>query len=462
MAEAYTSTLEGMIRHVPRSSKKDDPECDGRTTASGREQQIIMKFPFSSSFGLAAAAFPLLLQACSAEPANVVPQGNSGATGGSGGSSSPGGAGGGGGSAQSSGGSGGSAGVGGASAVGGAGGTSGGASGTGGVGGLAGSAGAAGAAGLGGGSGVSGAGGSSGEGAQGGAGLGGASSDAGRAGGGASGMAGASGESSGGAGAAGGGSGGGTSSGVSASMGCGKSSGIPMNVSVPNAIVTFPTGYDGSTPVPMLFGFHGAGRTHQEFYEVDARTKGSDLEKHFVMVYLKAAGSGWASSDKSRLDAAYDQLTQNHCIDTNRVFATGHSSGAHFIEVLLCGGDTRLKGVALVSGSKQCASWGPVPGMLIHGTNDQERVSLGDANGQQELGPFVLSNVCGSTTTPYAAAMSCKSIYNQATVNNGCVSYAGCSAPFVFCSHDDQNYSGTNHGWPCFANQTMYAFLSAI
>lgn len=264
------------------------------------------------------------------------------------------------------------------------------------------------------------------------------------------------------AGASGSGSGGGSSKGVMGSSGCGKSSGTPMNVSVPNAIVTFPMGYDGSTPVPMLFGFHGAGRTHQEFQEVDARTRGSDLEKHFVMVYLKAAGDGWASSDKTRLDTAYDQLTQNYCIDTNRVFLTGHSSGAHFIEVLLCGGDQRFGGVALVSGSKQCASWGPVPGMLIHGTNDQERVSLGDADGKQELGPFLTSNQCTTMTTPYSAAMACKSIYNQANVNNGCVSYQGCSAPFVLCSHDDQNYSGTNHGWPCFANQTMYAFFSSL
>jgi polyhydroxybutyrate depolymerase len=405
-----------------------------------------MKSPSSKTRTFAATAAPLLLlQACGAEPTKVEPSPSSGGSGGRGGSGLSG--------------SGGANTTGGASAVGGTGGGTSGASGTGGVGGVSGGAGA-GMSALGGNSGVSNTSGSSGTGPAGGAGVGGVAS-AGSAGGGAAGTAGTGGASTGGAGAASGGTGG-ASNAVNGSTGCGKSTGIPMNVSVPNAIVTFPNGYDGSTPVPLMFGFHGANRTHQEFYEVDARTEGSELEKHFVMVYLKAAGSGWASSDKSRLDTAYDQLTQDHCIDTNRVFATGHSSGAHFIEVLLCGGETRLKGVALVSGSKQCASWAAVPAMLIHGTNDQERVSLGDADGQQELGPFVESNGCGSTTTPYAAAMSCNSIYNQASVDNGCVSYAGCSAPFVFCSHDDQNYGGTNHGWPCFANQTMYAFLSAI
>ncbi len=267
-------------------------------------------------------------------------------------------------------------------------------------------------------------------------------------------------------GAAGGGAGGDGGDGgqldVMPSPGCGEPSGSPMNADVANAIVTFPQGYDGSSPVPLMFGFHGAGRTHEEFYTVDARTRDSDMERDFVMVYLKAAGDAWAASDSSRFDAAYQQMTQDYCIDLNRVFATGHSSGAHFIETLLCNGEQRLTAVALVAGSKRCDSWDSIPSMLIHGSADQERVGLGDADGEQELGPFVLSNECGASTAPYTEALACNSIYNQASVDNGCVSYESCSQPFVFCRHDGQNYGGTNHGWPCFANQTMHAFLSAL
>jgi poly(3-hydroxybutyrate) depolymerase len=244
------------------------------------------------------------------------------------------------------------------------------------------------------------------------------------------------------------------------STGCGKSTGMPMNVNVPNAIVTFPDNYNGSTPVPMMFGFHGAGRTNQEFYMTDARMQNSDLENHFAIVHLKSAGSAWAMSDTSRFDTAYNQMTQTYCIDLNRVFATGHSSGAQFIELMLCAGEDRLKAVAPVAGSRTCASWDALPSLLIHGLNDNQRGS--DANGQQERGPFITSNGCSMSTTPYTAAMSCNSIDNQAAVNNGCVAYSGCMAPFVFCNHNDQNYGGTNHGWPCFANQTMYAFLSGL
>jgi poly(3-hydroxybutyrate) depolymerase len=277
---------------------------------------------------------------------------------------------------------------------------------------------------------------------------------------GAGGMAGAAGST---AGSASGSGGSGGSSGGSSAMpspGCGKSSGVPMNVNVPNAIVTFPDGYDGSTPVPMMFGFHGAGRTNQDFYMSDARMQNSDLEEHFAMVYLKSAGSAWAASDSSRLDTAYTQMTQNYCIDLKRVFATGHSSGAQFIERRLCDGETRFAAVAPVAGSRTCNSWAALPSLLIHGLNDNQRA--GDENGQQERGPFITSNSCSMTTMPYASAMACNSIFNQAAVNNGCVAYDGCSKPFVFCNHNDQNYSSTNHGWPCFANQTMYAFFTSL
>jgi poly(3-hydroxybutyrate) depolymerase len=179
------------------------------------------------------------------------------------------------------------------------------------------------------------------------------------------------------------------------------------------------------------------------------------------MVYLKSAGSAWAMSDQSRFDTAYTQLTQNYCIDLNRVFATGHSSGAQFIEQMLCGGETRLKAVTPVAGSRTCASWqNPIPSMLIHGIMDNQRAN--DGNGFQEREPFITSHMCSMTTTPYTAVMACNSIHNQAAVNHGCVSYSGCAVPFVFCNHNDMNYGDTNHGWPCFANQAMYAFLSAL
>jgi hypothetical protein len=254
---------------------------------------------------------------------------------------------------------------------------------------------------------------------------------------------------------------GGGSSAPMPSPGCGKSTGKPSSANVPNTIVTFPDGYDGSTPMPLVFGFHGAGRSNEQFRTVDARTQGADLEKRFVMAYMKSAGNGWVvGTDTPRLNAALDALGANHCIDLHRVFATGHSSGAQFIVQLLCAKDRRFRAIAPVASSVYCQKWDAIPTLLIHGKADSERGNTSqDADGKKDLAPYVASNACGTTTTPYSSVASCSSGSTQ--VAPGCVEYQGCSAPMIWCSHNDPNYSGTNHGWPCFANKAIFDFFSA-
>src|SRR4029450_8438553 len=131
-----------------------------------------------------------------------------------------------------------------------------------------------------------------------------------------------------------GGSGGAT--GPAPSAGCGKMSGRPTSPMGTNPILTFPDAYDGSTPMPLVFGFNGAGRTNTQFRTADAKTSGTDLEKKFVMAYLGSTGNGWGlGTDRPKLDAAFDMIKNSYCIDTNRVFVTGHSSGAQMIAPLL-------------------------------------------------------------------------------------------------------------------------------
>jgi len=259
---------------------------------------------------------------------------------------------------------------------------------------------------------------------------------------------------------AGGGGTGGAPSGAVPSQGCGKG-GRPSTTNVPNTIVSFPQTYDGTRPMPLVFGLHGAGRTNEQFRTVDARSQGSALETHFVMAYVKSAGSGWVvNTDRARIDTAYTQILANYCIDTSRVFATGHSSGAQMIVQLLCAGESRFRAVAPVASSMYCQSWDPIPTLLIHGMNDTERASTNqDADGRKDLGPYLTSNGCDMTSTPSVSVAACTSGSTQ--VNPGCVAYQGCDATMIWCHHNDPNYSNTNHGWPCFANTVMDAFFSA-
>jgi poly(3-hydroxybutyrate) depolymerase len=242
---------------------------------------------------------------------------------------------------------------------------------------------------------------------------------------------------------------------------------VPADAGVPNTIVTFPTGYDGSKPFPLLFAFHGAGRSNLQMQTVDSRTVGSKLEANYILAYVKSAGNAWdLVTDYPRFQAVRDQLLAERCVDTGNLFAMGHSSGAQFIAQMLGDNRTRearLRAVAPVSSSLyNNPSWAPIPTLLTHGLNDQMRMN--DLNGAMDISQYAKSNQCSANTAPVDIG-TCASIANGATVNPGCVEYQGCAATTLFCNHNDPNYidngTPTNHGWPCFANDEIFRFFES-
>jgi polyhydroxybutyrate depolymerase len=148
-------------------------------------------------------------------------------------------------------------------------------------------------------------------------------------------------------------------------------------------------------------------------------------------------------------------------VDTNRVFATGHSSGAQMIVQMLCAGERRFKGAAPVAASRYCTSHPAIAVMYIQGMMDAMR---GNSNGMDVVNVFRANNMCTTTTTPYSV-MGCNSSLDNQPVNPGCVSYQGCSQPTVWCSHNDNSYNSTDgrqHGWPCFASRAMADFFASL
>ena len=245
------------------------------------------------------------------------------------------------------------------------------------------------------------------------------------------------------------------------SAGCGMA-GRPSGGEVVVAgshIYSFPSSYDGVTPMPLIMAFHAAGNNNDQLRNI---TRGSALDEHFVMAFPKSAGNGWSpDTDGASIDARYEELRASYCIDESRVFATGHSSGAQLVVQLMCRGDERFAAIAPVASSAYCASWSnPIPSLIIHGANDQERANTNqDADGTKDLAPYLLSNQCGASTVAHAQA-GCMSSGVQ--VEPGCVQYQGCVEPTIWCQHNDPQYSNTNHGWPCFANDAIDTFLTSL
>lgn len=221
-------------------------------------------------------------------------------------------------------------------------------------------------------------------------------------------------------------------------------------------MVGLPEGYDGKTPRAVIFAFHAAGNPSTQLQNEYGNTV---LGKNYVMVYGAASGgtSGWnLQADRGRFNTMFEQLLEQVCVDENRIFATGHSSGAQFVVQLLCNGETRFRAVAPVASSSYCNKWNTaVPALVMHGQNDRERGNIQDADGAKDFAAYSNSNGCSTTSKPSDVDVSgC-----GGSITPNCLEYEGCSEPTIWCQHNDPNYGGTQHGIPCFAKAAMHDFF---
>jgi len=259
-----------------------------------------------------------------------------------------------------------------------------------------------------------------------------------------------------------GGSGGGGSTTPVPSAGCAKMTPRPAGgkVTVANDhIYDFPASYDGIKPFPLLMGFHAAGNPIDQ---IEGLTNNTEFATNYVRAFPKSAGNEWIyNTDLTpKVYKAYDDLMANYCIDTSRVFATGHSSGAQMITQILTHSDAaahmKFKAVAPVASSNYGAIVIPIPVMYIQGKMDSVR----NSDGADVVARFRTANMCMTTSMAYSQVAGCQS--SGTTVNPGCIIYDGCSVPTIWCSHNDPQYSNTSHGVPCFAMKAAYDFFGSV
>ena len=240
---------------------------------------------------------------------------------------------------------------------------------------------------------------------------------------------------------------------VEPSAGCSNGSASPT-LNLNNTIVSVPPSYDGSTPVPVVMAFHAAGNPNTQLQDRFA----DNWEDKYLVLYPKSAGNGWNDgTDGPVVDAMFNAITNEACIDENRVFASGHSSGAQFIVQRLCAGESRWRAVAPIASSEYCSSWDPVPALVIHGIGDVER--SWDPDGEQDIVPYRTSNGCEQTSSEFPVE-GCSSSGTQ--VDPGCVAFDGCSERTLWCQHNDPQYGTSHHGIPCFADMLIPEFFDSF
>ncbi len=210
------------------------------------------------------------------------------------------------------------------------------------------------------------------------------------------------------AGAAGSAGGGGGASGGGGMGGCGARTGMrgktTRTVTVSGMKRTYvaylPQAGNASTPVPLVYVFHGATQTGQNMYDATEYAKLADKENIAVVFpdgqgTSSAAGTGnlapWNVTDGPALcglgaivsnanpvdlpfvDAIRTDIAADQCIDAGHVFATGFSMGGYFSHHIACDRPD-FKAAAPHSGATMAdlstCKTNHVPMIIFHGTSD--------------------------------------------------------------------------------------------
>lgn len=228
-------------------------------------------------------------------------------------------------------------------------------------------------------------------------------------------------------------------------------------------IVHLPTGYSGSSKVPLVLNMHGSGSTALEQEGFTGMDSTADADG-FVVAYPQALlpdGSGFdwnvpgvplvgdkavpagAADDVGFLTQLVGELQARYCIEPARVYATGFSGGARMASQLACDSSTTFAAVAPVSGLRipaPCRPARPVPIVAFHGEADP--VDPYGGHGQaywtysvpQAAQGWGRQNGCSAT-----AATS--TVGPQVTLT----AYNGCSAG---ASVELYSIAGEGHEWP--------------
>jgi polyhydroxybutyrate depolymerase len=120
-----------------------------------------------------------------------------------------------------------------------------------------------------------------------------------------------------------------------------------------------PPGYTGTTPVPVVFDFHGLGGSGQQQRNLSGWAAVADREG-FIMVYPNGSSNAWnvgrccpPAADQGVDDVAFvramiERLKTAACIDTRRIYASGCSNGGGMSYKLACEAADVIAGIAPV------------------------------------------------------------------------------------------------------------------
>ena len=225
-------------------------------------------------------------------------------------------------------------------------------------------------------------------------------------------------------------------------------------------ILSVPAGYDPKTPLPLVFGWHGRTGSAKNF-RGNGTTYGGGVEKasagQAIFVYPNGLpvtsdpnDTGWIDGDPNGrdfalFDALLESVSNELCVDTDRVFSYGHSFGAYMSQALACHRADKLLAIGPVAGgppSKSSSCPGtPLAVWLMNSVDD--KVVLFDTQGIPARNYWIKTNGCDEDQT-------------SPVEPSPCVAYAGCTKPLHWCAPTDEG-----HGFPTFVFDGIWKFFAA-
>ncbi|MCL4694816.1 MAG: prolyl oligopeptidase family serine peptidase [Candidatus Hydrogenedentes bacterium] len=163
---------------------------------------------------------------------------------------------------------------------------------------------------------------------------------------------------------------------------------ITVDGQIRSYFIHVPPGYDGKTPVPLVFVLHPFASTGKG---IASTTKFSALadDEGFIVVYPNGRTFLWNGDptdepngppekrdDVAFIDALLDELVVKYAIDSERVYVTGASNGALMAQRVACELTDRFAAAASVmitlpvGWAQYCQPSGPIPMLLIQGVDD--------------------------------------------------------------------------------------------
>lgn len=186
-----------------------------------------------------------------------------------------------------------------------------------------------------------------------------------------------------------------------------------------------PKNYNKSKPYRLFMIGHGCGGN-------DAPFKLESVAKdQAIIVAMKSAESCFVYEmgvEGPYFDKVLDEVSNDTCIDTNRVFVAGFSSGSWLTNMLGCARSNVIRAQGNASGGLPSlpACQGPIPAFMVHDEKDPVNAISG---GERARDRILKINSCSNQTEPYEHD-------DDPKTEASCVRYLGCKPgfPVIWCT----------------------------